>query len=244
MKEKMFDINVKKEIIAIIPARSGSKGLRNKNILKINGKPLLQLTVDTALTSKLINRVIVDSDSYDYLNLIKDDSKLIKHKRNADLATDDSSVIDVITSIIMDYNNLFSREAIIVLLQVTSPLRTNDDIDNAIEKFLTSNLFINEPNDTSLVSISKAFNSANHFISLRNDIIDIKLKHQNRQQYSSQYVLNGAIYIRSINGFITDRSFFSKKTQVYLMQKVKSIDIDEEEDFLLVRKILEEKNEK
>jgi CMP-N,N'-diacetyllegionaminic acid synthase len=117
-----------KSFLAIIPARGGSKRLPNKNILNLAGKPLIEWSIDAALKSKYIDKVVVSSDDENILKIAKDKCDIIK--RPKELATDTASSIDVIKHVL---DNLEKKYDYIVLLQPTSPLRNEKHIDEAIE---------------------------------------------------------------------------------------------------------------
>ncbi|MEZ8825286.1 acylneuraminate cytidylyltransferase family protein [Vibrio amylolyticus] len=221
-------------ILAIIPARGGSKRLHKKNILEINGKPLISYTVEAALDSKYIDQVLVSSDSCEILSKVSCYRNVIAHLRPDSLATDTSSSADCIIDAVArcpDFD-------FIMLLQPTSPLRTYQHIDGAVE-------LVEEKMARSVVSVCECehsplwcntidqSNSMDCF--LRDEVKG--LRSQDLDQY---YRLNGAIYIASKKEFIKNRSFFlDEGTYAYQMSKESSIDIDDRLDFLFAKFILE-----
>ena len=152
-----------KKILAIIPARGGSKGLPGKNIKKLAGKPLIAWTIDQAKKSKYIDKLIVSTDSKEIAEISKKYGAEIPFLRSKKLAQDNSSIYDVI----FDAINWFKKNNIdfdlIILLEPTSPLRENNDIDNAVELFIN-----NWDKANSLVSVSE--------IHLENPFITLKIK--------------------------------------------------------------------
>jgi len=121
------------KILALIPARGGSKGLPRKNILPLSGKPLIAWTVEAAKNSKYIDNCIVSTDDIEIAECAEKYGAEIPFLRPPNLATDFTSSNDVILHAI---ENIHDNYDLLVLLQPTSPLRTEYDIDNGIEKFL------------------------------------------------------------------------------------------------------------
>jgi CMP-N,N'-diacetyllegionaminic acid synthase len=122
-------------MLAIIPARGGSKGILNKNIISFCGKPLLFWTIERALESKLITNIIVSSDSEEILLLVKTSySSVTLHQRSIELSADSSKTIDLLQSL----SNEFTGYKNIVLLQPTSPLRPSGFVDKVIDKHLNA----------------------------------------------------------------------------------------------------------
>ena len=214
----------KKKIIAIIPARSGSKGLLNKNIKLFNKKPLIYWTIKSALQSKYIDKCFVSTDSKKISNLSKKfgaDSSFLRPKNISGHQSDISSTI---IHTLKKFNNDYD---IIILLQPTSPLRDVKDINQSLE------LFINKKLNT-LISISK-LDYPYEWILDKNKNNNIKFinkkKFSNRQQTKLFYKANGAIYISKVDDYIKNKNFFNKDTYGFYMKNSKSIDIDNEFEF-------------
>jgi CMP-N-acetylneuraminic acid synthetase len=129
-------MNKKLKILAIIPARSGSKGIPNKNIKKLSGRPLIYYTIKAALNSKLIDRIIVSSDSEKILKISEKLGAEIPFKRPKNISEDKSLAIEVIQHALnwLEKNEKYFPDAIIYL-QPTSPLRTKKHINEAINIF-------------------------------------------------------------------------------------------------------------
>jgi CMP-N,N'-diacetyllegionaminic acid synthase len=223
-----------KNILALIPARAGSKGVPGKNKASILGKPLIQYTIESALSAPSISKIVVSSDDEEILALAME-MGISTIKRPAELAKDDSNVVDVVKHTIEKYkgkeNNNFDA---IVLLQPTSPLRSGKDIENAIELFLLNR------NET-VCSVYKA--DDNHPARMYS-IKDGKLKslmpdlsHIRRQDLPPVYHRNGCIYVFSeliaLSGYIIHDSMVP-----YVMNKSSSVNIDGPEDLLLLETIL------
>jgi CMP-N-acetylneuraminic acid synthetase len=221
--------------LAIIPARAGSKRLPNKNILKLNNKPLIAYTINSALNSKYIDKVIVSSDSKEILEITKK-YKATPLKRPKEIANDNSLVIDAINHTLKYYKNY----DFLVLLQPTSPLRDNIDIDNAIKLLL-------QKDGDGVISVCQMKHSplwANRLDDslLMDNFLKDEIKGKRSQVLPKYYRLNGAIYICNIKRFLDEQTLFLKDNiYAFIMDQKKSIDIDEEIDFQLAKILLREK---
>jgi CMP-N,N'-diacetyllegionaminic acid synthase len=216
-------------MLCIIPARSGSKGLKNKNILPFNGKPLIYYTIQSALKSKNITKVIVITDSLKIARISKKFGAEIPFLRPKRLATNNSLAIDTYIYVInkLKKKNIYIKEFIVLL--PTSPLRNSTDIDNAI------NLFKNKKAD-SVISMkelecpldwSKKINGS-YLVQSSNKFFKSNL---NRQHYKKTFIPNGAIYIFNSKKLLENKNYYFKKTYAYLMSKKRSIDINDIIDF-------------
>ena len=227
------------DIISIILARGGSKGIPRKNIKLLNKKPVIFYSIEASNLCNLINTTYVSTEDEEIANISKSlGANVIK--RPLELAKDTSSSIDVILHV-LDYleekNNL---PDVFILLQPTSPLRTSEDIKNAID------LFINNDCD-SLVSVCKLNHQSLLNFSLKDDYL-VQYTNQSffnfrRQDIPVYYYLNGAIYITSPDFIRKNKSFYSDKTLPYIMSKDRSVDLDTSFDFKFVEFLLGEKND-
>jgi CMP-N,N'-diacetyllegionaminic acid synthase len=209
-----------KTFLAVIPARGGSKRLPRKNVLDLNGKPLIAYSIEAGLKSKYIDKVIVTSDDDEILEIAKK-YKSNTIKRSAKLASDTATTFDTVKHVIdncEEYNY-------IILLQPTSPLRTEKHIDEAIE------LLVNK-NADSIVSVCETdhsplwSNTLPSNCSMSNFIKD-DIRNKRGQDLEVYYRLNGAIYICKTNKLLDENSFFLKNnTFAYKMGRDVSIDID------------------
>lgn len=213
-----------KKILAIIPARSGSKGLLNKNIKVFNKKPLIYWTINEALKSQYIDKCFVTTDSKKIAKLSLKYGADASFLRPKQLSNDKSKVSSAITHVI---KKLKPKYDIVILLQPTSPLRDVKDIDNSLKIFIEKKL-------TSLISVSDLDypyqwilnkNKSNFVKFIKNN------KLANRQAAKKYFKANGAIYIAKINNYMESKNFFTNKTYGYYMKPFKSIDIDNELDF-------------
>ena len=226
-------------LIALIPARSGSKGIKNKNIKLFCGKPLIQWSIEAALKTPLIDRVIVSTDSQDYASLSVKLGAEVPFIRPAKYALDDSPSIDTILHA-LDH---IPEATNILLLQPTSPLRDHKDIES-IYAFWKS-----KPNQ-SIVSISKSKMHPSWMYELNKDLtinsFSKEIKAFRRQDLPDSYLINGAMYLASREFLLKEKSFISPDTLGFIMPKEKSIDIDDEKDWIyaetLMNQIMDAKN--
>ncbi len=223
-------------VIGIIPARSGSKGVPNKNIRQLGGIPLLGWTISAAKKSHKIDKLIFSSDSDEYFKIAKSfDNELIFHKRSQELSEDVSSEL-VILDILKYFKDLFDDDSIIVMLQPTTPFITSNDIDECIRKLVENN------NSNSCVTVKKVSEYPEWMILQRTDfsgLHKIKSDVSIRQNLKKKWIPNGGAYV-------VRKSFLEKskmmidntETLVHEMSKIRSMDIDDEEDFKLCESIV------
>ncbi len=225
------------KILAIIPARVGSKGTKNKNIIDVCGKPLIGYTIDAAKKSKYIDYIYVSTDSDKIRDVALECGASIPFMRDPSLATDTAKTIDAIIYSIDEFKKRDMIFDYLVLLQPTSPLRTTEDIDASIEKLLSSN-------NTSLVSVSKTLENPILMRTINTDgtlnrIIDTA-SDVRRQDFKDYYRVNGAIYINKIDEMDINTSF-NDNVLSYIMDEEKSVDIDTYDDLEKVRNYIESK---
>lgn len=214
-------------MIAIIPARGGSKGLPGKNIKPLNGKPLIAYAIDAALNAKHIDRVIISTDDKEIADIAVKFGAELPFMRPAELASDTAMAVD---NYIYTIDRLEKEEGCtidaFVVLQPTSPLRIAEDIDGAVELF-------NEKNADSVISYCpeahpvtwhKYLDDLGHFV----DIFDANIK--NRQENRVSYYPNGAVYVFRTS-MIRNRKYYTDKSFAYIMPRTRSVDIDFIEDF-------------
>ena len=223
-----------KKFLAIIPARGGSKRLPRKNVLDLAGKPLIVWSIEAGLQSKYIDKVVVSSDDEEILNISKKTGAEIL-KRPEILASDTASTFDAIKHTI---NNVKGYEYV-VLLQVTSPLRSAKQIDQAIE-------LLEEKNADAVVSVCEMehsplwSNTLDDSLSMENFLPE-EILNKRSQDLETYFRLNGAIYICKTEKFLEEKSFFFKKNIfAYVMSREYSVDIDEEIDFKMAEVLINE----
>lgn len=201
------------KIYAFIPARIGSKRIKRKNIMDFKGRPLINWTVEAAIKSKVFTKIYISADHMDIYNKIINNKKIVKLYRPKYLSKSNSKI----ESLLMYYIKkkiIYDKNATLVLLQPTSPLRNYKIIKNIINFFFKKRL-------SSLVTVSKLAN--NFIIKNNNKILNIKIK-------LSKIYLNGAIYINNMDNFIKYKKFNNNKSFYYLMEKKFSLDIDTHRD--------------
>ena len=221
----------KNKIVALIPARGGSKGIKNKNIIDLCGKPLISYTIQAALESKYIDKVIVSTDSQEIADVAIKYGAEVPFLRPGELASDTSKTIDAVMHAVGELEKRKEQYDILILLQATQPLRTADDIDRAIELFIKNK-------GQSLVSVSPVEDNP---ILIRtidnlgrmNSILPMKSTCR-RQDMPLYYRVNGCIYINLISELDLNTSFNDNKIP-YIMPKERSVDIDEIKDLLIAQ---------
>lgn len=225
-----------KKVLAIIPARGGSKRLPRKNILPLVRKPLILWTIEAAKKSKYIDKIVVSTEDEEIYNLcIENETEVIRRPKY--LATDEASSIDVVKHVIESINEKFEY---IILLQPTSPLRNEKHLDEAIELLFNKNA-------DAIISVCEVdhpvqwCNKLNSSLSLKNFISE-EFLNKRSQELEKYYRINGAIYICKTDKFLEENTFFLKDNiYAYIMFREDSIDIDNIIDFKLAEIILREK---
>lgn len=200
------------KILAIIPARGGSKGVPGKNIKLLNGKPLLAYTSEIALQSKYLTEVIVSTEDEQIIEVAKNLGIKVPFIRPAALSQDNTPTIDVIIHALQWYENQNIFFDAVCLLQVTSPFRTVDFLDNAINKFI-------EQDTDSLVSVLKVPHEYNpHWTFEVNEAGNLKIATgenqiiSRRQELPAAYHRDGSIYITKTKVLLEQNSLYGKST--------------------------------
>ena len=217
-----------KKIIGIIPARGGSKGIPHKNIIDLCGKPLISYTIEAGLGSQYIDYLMVSTDD----QVIADDAikygAQVPFMRPEELAADTSKTIDAILHVLTELKKGGDAYDTMILLQPTQPLRTSQDIDEAIEKFFDSGC---KP----LVSVSEVDDHPLLIRSIQNGMLRNLLNVAStcrRQDMPQFYRVNGCIYINEVDE-IDENTSFNDNCIPYVMSKDHSVDIDELSDLAL-----------
>lgn len=227
---------MREKILAIIPARSGSKGLKDKNIKMMNGKPLIAYTIEAAKKSKIFEDIIISTDSEKYAEIAKKYGGSVPYLRDEKLANDNAKSSDVIFDIL---NRIEKKYDLFILLQPTSPLRTEKNIIEAYKMYL-------EKKANSVVSVCEMEHSPLWANSLNEERrMDSFLKgidvNGNRQELEIYYRINGALYIANVEYFKKYQDFYYKDSYAYIMEKENSIDIDDELDFKIAEYLIKNK---
>ncbi|MDD5773369.1 MAG: acylneuraminate cytidylyltransferase family protein [bacterium] len=230
-----------KKILGIIPARGGSKGLPQKNILPLLGKPLIAWTIEEARSSKYIDKIIVSTDDEKIAVISRKYGAEVPFIRPKELATDNAKTIDVILNIQKWFEGHNDYYDAIMVLQPTSPLRKKEHIRESVELFY-------ERGAQSVISVAIADKHPWWCNTLPSDGCMSrflpKKAQNNRQKLPEYYCLNGAIYLTDWKYFKDKRSFWGPRTYAYKMEKRSSIDIDDKLDFAFAELILSKKAQK
>lgn len=218
-----------KKILAVIPARGGSKGVPRKNIKMAAGKPLISWMIQAAKGSFYIDRLIVSSEDREIIDIAWEYGCDIPFVRPSELAGDDSSSVDVILHAIEQ----ISGYDYVMLLQPTSPLTTTSDIDGCIEVCVNSNA-------PSTVSIAESVKSPHWMFGLDEHnrlsaVMGAEYLNCRRQDLPPSYIPTGAVYIVDTRWFLENKSFYSASTLGYIVPQERSLDIDSEMDFEFFR---------
>lgn len=224
-----------KKILAIIPARGGSKGIPDKNIADVNGEPLIGFTIKAALGSKYIDRTLVSTDSSKIAAISAQLGIDVPFLRPAYLASDEAKTIDVLVDCVDRLAQQGETYDLLVLLQPTQPLRQACHIDEAIEMMVDNNL-------TSLVSVSKVkenpvltrtINAKGQLVNLLDTSSTVR-----RQDFNDFYRINGAVYINIIDHNFNSETSLNDNEYPYIMAEQYDIDIDEPADLERLRSVL------
>ena len=223
------------KVLSIIPARKGSKSLPNKNILELNGKPLIHWTINSSLKTSFIDDTLITTDSKQILNYAKNFDVILRERPNK-FAGDNTSMIEVLKNLFEEEPELIKKYGFLILLQPTSPLRT--------EKHITKSFIEFEKNETSdsLISVVEADNLVlKNLVQRKNGFLEEIDSHgffsMNRQLLPKLFKPNGAIYIINIKEFLSFGKLISKNTIPFKMNSEESLDIDTLEDFNLIKNI-------
>lgn len=218
---------MKKIGVGIVTARAGSKGLTDKNVRMLNGKPLLHYAIVVGNKSEELSCVYISTDSKKYELLAIESGASSLGLRSSELSSDTAQSIDVIIDFIESYREKLDY---IVLLQPTSPIRTEKQIDDCIRLHLdtgesvVSVAKLDEPHPYKL----KRIDDSGHLIPL----ISGTNSELPRQSLDDVYQLTGAIYVASVDNIISQRSLFSKNTVPFIMNRFSNIDSKEDFDYL------------
>ena len=225
----------KSKIICVIPARKGSKGLKDKNIKKLNGIPLIAWSIKVAKKCKFIDEIIVSTDSLKIAEIAKKYGAKVPFLRPKQFATDKSSSFSVLKHAIDFYKKKNTFFEYILLLEPTSPFRSQQDLNTCIRKVLKNKI-------ESMVSVNKVTEQHPiflHYINKKNILIPYlknpQNRHVRRQEIRPLFYLEGSIYISKISTLLKFKSFYHKKTQAYKIGKWKSLEIDDIDDFNLAK---------
>lgn len=220
------------KVLGIIPARGGSKGVKKKNIHLINGKPLIEYTIEAAKKSKLLTEFVVSTDADDIIEVVK---KLGAPylKRNKEISQDTTPIEPVIFDVLEKLQNSFD---VIILLQPTAPARTFDDIDNVIK------MFLNDKELECVVSVvelddihpARMYHIKDNFL----QPIQIENEKKRRQDLVPVFLRNGCFYAIKTTSFIKHKKLILDSKTPYIMPESKWLNIDTERDVIVAEALL------
>lgn len=220
------------QILAIIPARGGSRGIPHKNIRNFAGKPLIAHSIEVAIAAPSVHRTVVSTDDVAIAESAKKYGAEVPFLRPAELAGDSSQVVDAVIHLLESLKRTEKYEPThVMLLQPTSPLRTSDDIEKAVA-------LLRERNADSLVSVCRSENLL--FTKGEDDVLHALTGQQsaNRQEVPTCYRLDGSmIYLTQTEMLLAARSFLSGKLVGYEIERWRAVDLDEPQDFVLGERI-------
>ena len=221
-------------ILCTICARGGSKGVKNKNIKELNGKPLIAYTIEQAKASELFEHIVISTDSDDIANIAKKYGAEVFFKRSEEMATDTAGKLDVIRDAFKRSEEYYNRTFdYLIDLDATAPLRSVEDIINSFNQFKENN------NDNLITAMpsrrSPYFNLVEQdkdgkvYLSKKLDDAIVR-----RQDAPKSYDMNASIYIWKRDVILNKNSIFLENTGLYVMPEERSIDIDTELDYKFV----------
>lgn len=221
----------KTDILAIIPARGGSKGVARKNIRLLAGKPLIAHTIEHSLQSRLVNRTVVSTDNAEITKVAKQYGAEVV-LRPPELATDTAGSEPALLHALSFLEQTEGyKPSLVVFLQATSPLRQPDDIDNAIETL----------NASKADSLFSCCSSHNFYWRQENDqVVSVNYDYRNRsrrQDFAQEYIENGSIYVTKNAILKQYKNRLEGKIALYEMSQLDSFQIDDEEDYLLLEQL-------
>ncbi len=235
----IMDSNMPK-VLCTICARGGSKGIKNKNIKLINGKPLIYWTIKQAQQSKLFEHIVISTDDDNIASISKEYGAEVFFKRDKKMASDTAGKIAVIRDAFIKSEDYYNEKYdYIVDLDATAPLRIVDDILNSFKQFLNNNndnLITAMPSRRSpyfnLVEVDKSGK-----VALSKPLSNAILR---RQDAPKSYDMNASIYIWKRDIILNEKSIFLENTGLYIMPEERSIDIDTELDYKFVEFLMRE----
>ena len=228
-------------ILGLIPARGGSKGVKDKNIRLLLGKPLISYAIECGLSCSSIEKLVVSTDSVRIADIAKEHGAEVPFIRPAELARDDSPMMPVLAHALKACEELYSRKVeAIVLLDATSPLTTPDDLENAIKLFKSSDC------DAVISAVPAKRNPYFNMVVMEDSYARLAIESEKemtrRQDCPPVYDLNNAIWIFSRNTILEMKSRLPKKSALFVMDEGRSVDLDSETDFKVLEVLMKEKN--
>jgi N-acylneuraminate cytidylyltransferase/CMP-N,N'-diacetyllegionaminic acid synthase len=229
-----------KRILALIPARGGSKGLKRKNIRLLSGRPLVAWAIEQAKGSGYIDRIVVTTDDSRIAAVSRRYGADVPFMRPRKLATDSSRGMDVILHALDRVEGSGDKYDVFIYLQPTSPLRSSKDCDKAIELFFSKKA-------KAVISVCKCEHLPLQANTLpwdgnMKDFLDPSVVNKNRQEFPEFYRMNGAIFMADCGYIRKGHNFFGNKTFAYVMPKERSVDINDDMDLEFAKFMLKRRS--
>lgn len=221
-------------VLCTICARGGSKGVKNKNIKELNGKPLIAYTIEQAKASRLFNHIVISTDSDHIANIAKEYGAEVFFKRTPEMASDTAGKLDVIRDAFIRSEEYYKITFdYLIDLDATAPLRSVEDIINSFNQFKENN------NDNLITAMPSRRSPYFNLVEVsKNGKVELSKKLDNsivrRQDAPKSYDMNASIYIWKRETILNKKSIFLENTGLYVMPEERSIDIDTELDFEFV----------
>lgn len=229
-----------KSVLAIIPARGGSKGLPGKNIKELCGKPLIAWTIEKALKSRHLDEVMFSTDSEEIAKVAAEHGANVPFLRPLELATDTASSVDVVNHALDYYQKLGRTFDYFVLLEPTSPLREETDIDLMLEK-----LILQSEEYDSIISLGEVHEHPSIMKKIEEKSFspfcsELEMKSR-RQDNEPAYFPYGVAYIVKTETFQKEQSFYTDRCTYFLIQRYQCYEIDDIYDFLAIESVMKYK---
>ncbi len=227
-----------KKILGVVTARAGSKGLPGKNLRPLLGRPLIAWTIEQGLASRYIDKLIVSTDSHEIANIARHYKAEVPFIRPSELSTDAATSLDVVEHALDFFENASEKYDFLVLLEPTSPLRAVSDIDGAIE--LCESL----GEGTSVVSVAAAENTHPAFLfsmdcKYLKPMLDRTPNGLRRQDLKTNFFyVEGSVYVSPVSLLRTQKSFYHSQTAPWIVERYKSVEIDELSDFIIAEALM------
>jgi len=228
-------------VLCTICVRGGSKGVKNKNIKNLNGKPLIAWTINQAKESGLFEKIVISTDSEKIMKVAKEYGADVFFKREAKLATDTAGKLDVIKDAFLRSEEFYNKKFdYLIDLDATAPLRSVEDIKNAFNQFIKNN------NDNLITATPSRKSPYFNMIEIVDNKIQLvkQAKFLRRQDTPKTYDMNASIYIWKREVLLNNNSIFLENTGLYVMDEMTAFDIDTEIDFKIVECLMKDKDAK
>lgn len=232
-----------KSILAIIPARGGSKGLPGKNIRPLCGKPLIAWSIEAGLACPYIDEIMVTTDSEEIADVARQFGASVPFLRPAELASDTATTFDAVQHVINYYASKRGQQFdYIVLLEPTSPLREKNDIDLMIEKIASV-----EVDYDAIVSLGEVHEHPSIMKKIIGNQIEPYIKEltmaTRRQDNDAAYFPYGVGYIVKTKTLLEEKTFYTRRTTHHLIKRYQCHEIDDVYDFLAIENIMQYERE-